>query len=92
MTAWTIRVRRPEASGATSPGFDDTPTNTGITFDDSVNLKSWMPFGSTAAIRVGRLVARLEAMDKNGWKYEAFDGAATTIKADYSAGEGQTTT
>lgn len=90
MTTWTIRARKPEATGATSPGFDDSVSDTGLRFDDSVNLKSWCPAGSTATLRVQRLLARLQADAPNGWKYEAFDGAATTVQADYSGG-GQTT-
>lgn len=83
MTTWTIKVAHPtqQAGGA---GFNAALSDTGLRFDDTVALKAWMPAGSTSLIRLQRLLGALENDDDVGFKYFAFDGAATTVAADLS--------
>lgn len=85
MTTWTVNTSVPEAGG-NSVGqatyadsglrIVDTVTGTGASkalLDEEV--------GSTTAIKIAKLLGRLQRADKTGREYQAYDGVSVTVSA-----------
>lgn len=86
MTTWQIQIA-PPASGTTNNSVGQAAfVDSGLDLDDSVTgagiLGSLLDdhVGSTAAIKLGKLLAEMQRADKRGRQYRAFDGAVTYVK------------